>query len=250
MNGGRRRTWTRASLAASLAGVVACSGATPSPTSSIPRGGTLRVAVPAEGFYPEGYAPPDKTTLDLNSAESAIDAFELWRCCLARTLLGYNGKPTEGGGADLRPDLTAGSPEVSADGLTWTFHLKSNLRYAPPLQGTEITAADFIRALQRLARVGFIPPYFEAIDGFRAYAKGSTESIAGLANTRRAHSRRPAHGAGGRSRVPDEPCFHIAVASPAESAECSLRRRHRPRRWRDRLHRLVRSIHARGSRTR
>ena len=159
---------------------VGCSTATPSPTSSIPHGGTLHVAVPAEGFYPEGYAPPDKTTLDLNSQNSATDAFELWRCCLGRTLLGYNGQPTERGGADLHPDLTTGTPEVSRDGLTWTFHIRPNLHYAPPLQHVEITAADFIRALQRVARVGSTPPYYDAIEGFRAYAKGGTESIAGL----------------------------------------------------------------------
>src|SRR5713101_4860212 len=75
------------------------------------------------------------------------DAFEFFRCCLLRTLLSYNGRPTGRGGTLLRPDLATSLPTVSADGLTWTFRLKHGLHYAPPLQKTEIVVQDVIRAV-------------------------------------------------------------------------------------------------------
>lgn len=109
---------------------------------------------------------------------------ELFRCCLLRTLLSYNGRPIEEGGAILRPDIAAEAPGVSRDGLTWTFRLKEGLRYAPPLADVEITAADFIRAIQRSARApvaaGAYARYYSVIQGFDAYAAREADSIAGL----------------------------------------------------------------------
>ena len=61
----------------------------------------------------------------------------------------------------LKPDLAADLPAVSDDGLTYTFTLKPGIHYAPPLQDVEVTAQDFIRALEReadpKASVGRIP---------------------------------------------------------------------------------------------
>jgi len=80
-------------------------------------------------------------------------SWEFLRCCLARTLFAYSGQPGREGGGEARPDL-ASSWEVSADGLTWTFRIREGLRYGPPLEDVEITAADFVRALLRTARAG------------------------------------------------------------------------------------------------
>src|SRR5205085_12217602 len=77
-------------------------------------------------------------------------SYELERCCLLRTLLSYNGKPTSEGGAVLRPDLADGLPTISDNGLAWTFRLKRGIHYAPPLQDTEITSGDFVRSIERL----------------------------------------------------------------------------------------------------
>jgi len=104
---------------------------------------------------------------------------ELFRCCLGRTLLSYNGRPTEDGGATLRPDVAATMPEVSGDGLTWTFRLKRGLRYAPPLEHTDIVATDFIRALERAATVGKVFNY-EGIEGFIEFMRGRAGSISGM----------------------------------------------------------------------
>jgi ABC-type transport system substrate-binding protein len=48
----------------------------------------------------------------------------------------------------LRPELAQDLPEVSADGLTYTFKLKDGIKYA---NGDPIVAGDFVRAAQHLA---------------------------------------------------------------------------------------------------
>ena len=157
-----------------------CTPASGGPSNSIVvRGGTLRVVEPLKFPYdPE----PVATTLDPVMTMSFGDTWEFGRCCLGRTLLSYNGQPTSSGGAELRPDLAAAMPEISTDSLTWTFRLRSGLRYAPPYQSTEILAGDFIRALARTARLSAPggPPLYSVIQGFDDYAAGKTASIAGL----------------------------------------------------------------------
>jgi peptide/nickel transport system substrate-binding protein len=120
-------------------------------------------------------------------------SWELFRCCLLRTLMSFNGQPTSQGGAELRPDLAAGMPEVSPDGLTWTFRIKTGIRYAPPYDDREIVAADFVRALERgLApahpsypdfgpTLGSYSSYYEPlIEGTTAYREEQADSISGL----------------------------------------------------------------------
>ena len=64
-----------------------------------------------------------------------------------------------------------GSP--SPDGLTWTFHLKTGIHYAPPFEETTITAGEIARALERtgvLFENGFSTSfYYVNIDGFQAF---------------------------------------------------------------------------------
>jgi peptide/nickel transport system substrate-binding protein len=124
-------------------------------------------------------------------------SYELDRCCLLRTLLSYNGQPTSKGGTILRPDLATELPSVSSDGLVWTFHLKRGLRYAPPLQRTEITAGDIVRSIERLLSKpppDLPPPYGDQLDsylggfldlqhlitGAPAFHDGTAERISGL----------------------------------------------------------------------
>src|SRR5205814_5765384 len=86
----------------------------PSPIPSgspVPRGGILRIVVPS---FPAS-ALQQGSGLDPQKAYFS-DSWELFRCCLLRTLLSYNGRPTSEGGALLRPDLAAALPTVSGDG--------------------------------------------------------------------------------------------------------------------------------------
>jgi peptide/nickel transport system substrate-binding protein len=153
------------------------SGERPTDPDAALRGGTLRVAVPDD--WNAGTITLDPATYGYNGP------WALSRCCLLRTLYSYNGKPVEQGGAEVRPDLAQGMPEVSRDGLTWIIRLKPGLRYAPPFEDTPIVAKDIVRGLEREARIGMDPDedyglyYYSVIRGFDEYPE-EADSIVGL----------------------------------------------------------------------
>ena len=155
-------------------------GTTSSPEgTSPPRGGTLRVVM--AGDIP-GLSDPTPDVLDPQLDFTFREGPELFRCCLTRTLLSHNGRSAAEGGARLQPDLAAGLPEVSGDGLTWTFRLKPGLHYGPPLQAVEITAGDFVRSFHRLLApsiAAYAYDYF-VIDGAAEYNAGTAASISGI----------------------------------------------------------------------
>jgi peptide/nickel transport system substrate-binding protein len=143
----------------------------PSTARTAIRGGTLELAM----------------TSDFQAAldpAKEYDAGELYRCCLLRTLLSYEGVPTAEGGNELRPDIAAEIPTVSSDGLTWTFQIRPGVHYAPPFEEVEVTAQDFVRALERegdpRANVGGYSFYYSAIEGFDQYSGGEANSISGV----------------------------------------------------------------------
>ncbi len=147
-------------------------GRTNTPTRDSLSGGTLRMAQLADvgaAFDPQ--------------KEYYTVSWEYFRCCLLRTLMSYEGVPTAEGGADIFPDLAAGEPTLSGDGLTTTFQIKPGLMYAPPKDDTEITAQDFIRAMEREANpkasAGY-SFYYSVIEGFDDFAAGGADTITGL----------------------------------------------------------------------
>ena len=139
----------------------------------VPRGGVLQTALLSTGGF---------NLLDPHAPDSSVETLALHRCCLSRTLVSYPGRPTEEGGTVLQPDLAAAMPEVSTDGLTWTFRLRSGIRYAPPLEGTSVTTPDVIRAIERYATVNpeLAVADFGPIAGLAEFAAGSATTIAGL----------------------------------------------------------------------
>ncbi len=126
-------------------------------------------------------------------------SFEFFKCCLLRTLFSTNGNPVDQGGSVLRPDLAAAPPQISSDQLTWTIPIKQGIHYAPPLQNVEVTAQDFIRAIEReadpKASSGGYSFYYSAIEGFDAFGAGKASSITGLS-------------------APDDHTLQIKVTSP------------------------------------
>ena len=136
-------------------------------------GGTLRMAMLA-----------DVTAAFDPQKEYYSVTWEYYRCCLLRNLMSYQGVPTDEGGADIFPDLASGEPQESSDGLTWTYQIQPGINYAPPMEDTEITAQDFIRALERTAdpkaNVGGYSFYYSVIEGFDDFAAGDADTISGL----------------------------------------------------------------------
>lgn len=159
------------------------------------RGGTLRAALADIDLFVRPVELPRSFDyfLDPQRLTDPV-SWELFRCCLLRTLLSYNGRTTSEAGTEVRPDLAAEMPKVSPDGLTWTFRLKEGIRYAPPLAATEVTAPDFIRALERTLRPspssvakrigpqlgGYSSYYLGLVAGAQEFADGETDTISGL----------------------------------------------------------------------
>ena len=162
-------------------------GDTETPTEDL-AGGTLTMAMLA-----------DVTAAFDPQKEYYSVTWEYYRCCLLRNLMSYEGVPTDEGGADIHPDLAAGEPEQSSDGLTWTYTIKPGIHYAPPKEDVEITAQDFIRALERTANpdanVGGYSFYYSVIEGFDDFAAGDADEISGL-------------------NAPDEQTLEITTTSP------------------------------------
>ncbi len=173
--------------------LVGCTGQVTTSTAPPEAGGTLRVGLVETGGC--GF------TLCGGAWDPQLSYFnphyELGRCCLLRSLLSFNGRPVGEGGAVLRPDLAEALPEITADGLTWTFHLREGLRYAPPLQDTPIVAQDVVRSIERALgprppelgpwwgeiQDGFLGNYLNLknlIQGASEYAEGDAERISGL----------------------------------------------------------------------
>jgi peptide/nickel transport system substrate-binding protein len=166
-----RRTAVAVAVMCLVAATCARQGTGPAQS---PEGGRVLRVVIAEpalaGFDPQ---------VSWSSAQ-----FELLRCCLVRTLMTYPGLPDFVGNQPV-PDLAVGPPEVSEDGMTWTFHLRSGIHYAPPLAHVEVTSADVVRALHRAgspdAEAGPGPSLLSLIDGFDEYGDGRANAIAGVA---------------------------------------------------------------------
>jgi peptide/nickel transport system substrate-binding protein len=157
----------------------------------------LRVSAPLLGMF---QAPVETShgTYDIafDPQQNIVgEVVELGRCCLLRTLLSTNGHPTSQGGTKLYPDLAASLPEVSSDGLTWTFRIKPGIHYAPPLQDVEVTSQDFIRTMERglrradpaFVQAGGTPLqdfegvlFEDIIQGAVDYTQGRAGTISGL----------------------------------------------------------------------
>jgi peptide/nickel transport system substrate-binding protein len=135
------------------------------------RGGVYRTATTDFG-YTNGFDPTGEY---LGAAFATYNA-------LLRTLVGYRfvaGAP----GNELQPDLATEVPEPTDNGLTYTFKLKPNIKFGPPLNRA-ITSKDVAYAFQRInatplaAQYGFY--YHGVIKGMDGKAKSADQPISGI----------------------------------------------------------------------
>ena len=162
--------------AAFAVAAAGCGGSTRStPTTS--------VAPQAGGIYRVGWENAFGFSDNLDpTGEYVSDGIGLLSNLLDRTLVGYDhvGGPA---GNTLVPDLATSLPTPTDGGKTYTFHLKSGIRFGPPV-GREITSRDVLYALERIARpanhaaYGF---YYDVIKGLTAYGAGKASTISGIA---------------------------------------------------------------------
>ena len=69
--------------------------------------------------------------------------------------------------------------ETSEDGLTWTFHLRPDLKWS---DGSDLTAEDFVYSWKRLADPSLAAPYgydlLNMIEGYDKAANGDLDALA------------------------------------------------------------------------
>jgi peptide/nickel transport system substrate-binding protein len=141
-------------------------------TNRVKAGGVFRVEWESSFDFTGGFDPTD---------EYLGDAFGIYSNLLVRTLVGYNHVPGAAGNV-LVPDLATNLGTVSADKKTYTFHLKSGIKFGPPLN-REITSKDVLWAFERIgtktiaAQYGF---YYDAIKGMAAFKDGKSKVISGI----------------------------------------------------------------------
>lgn len=81
----------------------------------------------------------------------------------------------------LEPDLAKGMPNISPDGLTWTFHLRTDARFS---NGTPVKAADVLYSWNRVARLNEDvygnASIFHLVSGYADVQSGRAETLSGL----------------------------------------------------------------------
>jgi peptide/nickel transport system substrate-binding protein len=159
-------------LGAALAAVVAAAAVAsafaassgPSRHETSKAGGTYRVGWESSFGFTNAFDP---------TGEYLGEAFGIYSNLLVRTVVGY-AHAAGGAGNKLVPDLATSVPAPTNGGKTYTFHLKSGIKFAPPVN-REITSKDIAYALQRLANTkdgGQYSFYYAVIKGWAAGANG------------------------------------------------------------------------------
>jgi len=120
------------------------------------------------------YTSEDFAHLDPGEAYFAID----YEVMYATQLTLYHYLPnTE---STLSPNLASGMPIVSGGGKTITVHIKSNVRFSPPVNRA-VTSADVAYAIERGANPNVLNPYFAPYFGdIVGAAKATGGPIAGI----------------------------------------------------------------------
>jgi peptide/nickel transport system substrate-binding protein len=152
--------------------VAACSGdGSPPPEPNMPlkgvKGDTLRIV----------------NVNDVDSLDPAVGyssaSLALMRL-YARTLYSWDSNQTGDALGRPVPDL-ADRPPTITNGLTYSFTLRKNVRWADPVN-RDVVADDFIFAVERQVAGGRTPlnPYIFLIKGVREFSDGKAKTIAGL----------------------------------------------------------------------
>ena len=85
-------------------------------------------------------------------------------------------------GNELVPDLATEIPEVSADGLTYTFTIKDGVTFGPPVN-REVTSQDILYSFERIGTPSVAAQYafyYNVIEGMEDFAAGKAKTISGI----------------------------------------------------------------------
>jgi ABC-type transport system substrate-binding protein len=173
---GRQRRRQRGRVLATLAAAVAVLTVVGLAAGGVRSG--ARASAPVKGGTLVMLGQSDIFNLDTTSGYYTVDS--ILERAFTRQLVSY---PTAPGFLDqiqVKPDVatavpTKGNGGISADGKTYTFHLKSGVKWNTT-PARQVTAGDFVREFKMLCNPASptgAPGYFEAtILGMDAYCKG------------------------------------------------------------------------------
>jgi ABC-type transport system substrate-binding protein/tRNA A-37 threonylcarbamoyl transferase component Bud32 len=150
-------------------GVVWTGGAAPpSPLPPI-HGLELRIATPTD------------TAVDIDPMAGKLSVQQFMYATCANLLNYHDSAGAEG--TELRPEIAAAMPALSADGRTYTFTIRPGFRFSPP-SGEPITAQTFRHTIERALSSKNIwsggPQLASDIVGVPAYRKSRARHISGL----------------------------------------------------------------------
>jgi len=170
---GRRLTISLAVLAVGVGLLIAAGFASPASSNATKIagqgavGGTLRVDL----------------TSDFDFIDPALDYYSHgWQLQYNTTckLLNFPAKEASAGGTRITPDAAAALPAVSKDGKTYTFTVKSGLKFA---DGSAVSAANFAYAFNRDLQPKMSSPattFIEDIVGAKAVEAGTASTASGI----------------------------------------------------------------------
>ena len=151
-------------------GTGASTGSAANSEGAASRGGVFRLVDPS--FYVTGGFDP--------TSEYAYQPWEIYTGMLLRTLVSY--RHVEGvPGTEVVPDLATALPTVSSDGLTYTFKLRTGVKFGPPVN-REITSHDVAYAFERIGSAPLAAQYsfyYFIIKGFTVH-DGPPVPISGI----------------------------------------------------------------------
>jgi peptide/nickel transport system substrate-binding protein len=181
MRSRRRIAATILSIAA-VALAVAATTATAKSTKDAHQGAAGKDAAAAGGSYRSEWNGSFDFTAGFDpTAEYLGSAFGIYSDLMLRSLVGYNHVAGAAGNVVV-PDLATTLGTISKDGLTYTFKLKSGVKFGPPVNRA-VTSKDVLYAFERLGNPKLIPGYafyYEVIKGFKAFEAGTAKTISGI----------------------------------------------------------------------
>jgi hypothetical protein len=135
-------------------------------------GGILRQETP-EFAFTSGFDP---------TGEYLSTSFSIFSQMMLRNLVTYRHVAGDAGN-EIVPDLAEDLPEVSEDGLTYSFTIKDGVMFGPPVS-REIVCDDILYAFERIgterivAQYGFY--YDNTIEGLADFKAGNADEISGV----------------------------------------------------------------------
>jgi peptide/nickel transport system substrate-binding protein len=136
------------------------------------KGGTYTVGWESSFGFTNNFDP---------TGEYLGNAWGLYSNLMLRSLIGYKHLPGSAGNL-LIGDLATGVPTPTDGGLTYTYHLRSGIKFGPPVNRA-VTSKDVAYAMDRLADPkdgGQYSFYYTVIKGWNAVANGKATTVSGI----------------------------------------------------------------------